>query len=42
MLAVSLKYRLQKIGVAKFHIFDTKGKRLLGDYYEMVGERSRS
>ncbi len=42
VLAVSLKYRLQKFGVAKFHIFDTKGKRLLGDYYEMVGERSRS
>jgi hypothetical protein len=38
VVAVLFKYRLQKSGVAKLH----KGKRLLGNYSEMVCERSRA
>lgn len=36
VLAVSLKFRLQKWGLGRFAIFNPNGRRLLVDYYEMV------
>jgi len=42
VVAVSFKYRLQKLGLARFRIFDAKGKRLLEDYYEPVCQTAQS
>jgi glycosyltransferase involved in cell wall biosynthesis len=36
VLATSLKFRLQRMGFARFKIFNPRGARLLADYYEQV------
>ncbi len=36
VVAVSLKYRLQKWGLGRFRIFDANGSRLLLDYYDVA------
>jgi glycosyltransferase involved in cell wall biosynthesis len=36
VLATSLKYRLQRLGVAKWNIFTDTTKKLLPDYYEKI------
>jgi len=36
VLATSLKFRLQKMGLAKFRIFNPRGQKLLEDYYHEV------
>ncbi len=38
VLATSLQFFLQKIGAARFHIFDSKGRRLDLRYYAMDGD----
>lgn len=37
VLATSLKFRLQRVRLASFRIFDQNGARLLPDYYQEVG-----
>lgn len=36
VLAVSIKFRLQKMGLASFRIFDPRGRKLLEEYYHEV------
>jgi glycosyltransferase involved in cell wall biosynthesis len=36
VLSTSLKFRLQKMGLGRFRIFDSQDTRLLTDYYEQV------
>jgi glycosyltransferase involved in cell wall biosynthesis len=36
VLATSLKFRLQKMALAKFRIFDERGRKLIDDYYQEV------
>jgi hypothetical protein len=36
VLATSMKYRLQKLGLCAFRIFNKKGNRLKSDYYREV------
>jgi hypothetical protein len=38
VLATSLKFRLQRMGLAKFRIFNPQGHRLFEDYYHEVTE----
>ena len=38
VLATSLKFRLQKMGLAKFRIFNPQGQKLFEDYYHEVTE----
>ncbi|MGI9101700.1 MAG: glycosyltransferase family 2 protein [Terriglobales bacterium] len=40
VLGVSLKYRLQKSGIANFAIFDANGARLQTDYYQLVAGKA--
>lgn len=37
VLATSLKFRLQRMGLAKFTIFNSSGSKLESDYYQRVG-----
>jgi glycosyltransferase involved in cell wall biosynthesis len=37
VLATSLKFRLQKMGLARFRVFSSSGSRLEYDYYRRVG-----
>ncbi len=37
VLATSLKFRLQKMGLARFKIFNSSGSKLAPDYYQRVG-----
>ncbi len=39
VLATSLKYRLQRIGLASFRLFNIGGQKLATDYYEQVASR---
>jgi hypothetical protein len=36
VLATSLKFRLQKMGLGKFRIFNPRGRRLFEDYYTEI------
>jgi hypothetical protein len=36
VLATSLKFRLQKMGLGKFRIFNRHGRKLFEDYYHEV------
>ncbi len=36
VLATSLKFRLQKMGLLRFRMFDPSGKKLAADYYQRV------
>jgi glycosyltransferase involved in cell wall biosynthesis len=36
VLATSLKFRLQKMGLVRFKIFSSSGKRLETDYYQLI------
>jgi hypothetical protein len=38
VLWTSLKFRLQRMGIASFAIFNAKGTKLLHDYYDQVGQ----
>jgi glycosyltransferase involved in cell wall biosynthesis len=38
VLATSLKFRLQRMGLAKFRIFNPQGRKLFEDYYHEVTE----
>ena len=38
VLRTSLKFRFQRMGVGRFAIFNSKGPRLLRDYYDKVSE----
>lgn len=38
VLATSLKFRLQKMGLARFRIFNPQGRKLFEDYYHEVTE----
>ena len=38
VLWTSLKFRFQRMGIASFAIFNTRGAKLLHDYYKQVGE----
>jgi glycosyltransferase involved in cell wall biosynthesis len=40
VVATSLKFRLQRMGVARFRILDPRGRKLLEDYYHEVRESS--
>jgi len=37
VLATSVKFRLQKMGLASFTIFNSSGRKLASDYYQRVG-----
>jgi hypothetical protein len=37
VLGTSLKFRLQKMGLARFRVFSSSGSRLEYDYYRRVG-----
>lgn len=41
VLATSLKFRLQKMGVLKFRIFNPQGRKLFDEYYHEVTEKAR-
>lgn len=41
VLATSLKFRLQRMGLAKFRIFSPQGRKLFEDYYHEVTEPLR-
>jgi glycosyltransferase involved in cell wall biosynthesis len=41
VLATSLKFRLQRMGLAKFRIFNPQGRKLFEDYYHEVTEPVR-
>src|SRR5438270_9577089 len=41
VLATSLKFRSQRIGLASFSIFNPKGKKLVQDYYAMVASAGK-
>jgi len=38
VLATSLKFRLQRMGLGRFRILNPRGRRLLEDYYHEVGD----
>ncbi|HEV2114269.1 MAG TPA: glycosyltransferase family 2 protein [Terriglobales bacterium] len=42
VLATAIKYRLQRMHLAKFRIFSPKGRRLAEDYYEQVSSPAPS
>lgn len=41
VLATSLRFRLQKMRLAKYKIFNENGSKLFSDYYEQVNERAK-
>jgi|SRR4051812_41362130 glycosyltransferase involved in cell wall biosynthesis len=41
VLATSMKFRLQRMGLASFSIFNSKGNKLVQDYYAMVASAGK-